>query len=237
MAVRERYGPLVHRSVHHAAVLFLVGVLVFVAGNALAQWAWDYYRSSPTPVYSLQNNYISDLGAIHCGYYAGRDICSPWHLVFGVATVVLGLGLVLGAILAQSAFPARRTRTVGLGLLVIAGFGSIGVGLSPEDFNLTVHELSALLAFAGSGIALLVLSLAMLRDTRWDGYRLFTAVCGAVDLVALALFLAKTYVGIGPGGVERLIVAPVLLWAIVVGIHLVRIPTFAPRIVPKTPAT
>jgi hypothetical protein len=27
---------------------------------------------------------------------------------------------------------------------------------------------------------------------------------------------------------ERLIVAPVLLWAFVVGLHLVRIPTYAP---------
>jgi hypothetical protein len=31
---------------------------------------------------------------------------------------------------------------------------------------------------------------------------------------------------------ERLIVAPVLLWAIVAGVHLARIPTFAPRSIP-----
>jgi hypothetical membrane protein len=68
----------------------------------------------------------------------------------------------------------------------------------------------------------------MFRDTRWDGFRAFSILCGLVGLVALVLFASKDYAGLGVGGMERLIVAPVLLWAIVVGVHLARIPTYAP---------
>jgi hypothetical membrane protein len=68
----------------------------------------------------------------------------------------------------------------------------------------------------------------MFRDTRWDGFRTYTVLSGFVALIAVALFANKVYAGLGVGGMERLIVAPVLLWALVVGVHLVRIPTYAP---------
>ena len=72
----------------------------------------------------------------------------------------------------------------------------------------------------------------MFRDTRWDGFRAYTLLSGVVGLVALVLFATKTYAGLGVGGMERLIVAPVILWSLVVGIHLARIPTYAPPGVP-----
>ena len=234
MAGTTRYGPLVHRAVHHAAIFLLAGVVIFLAGNALTQWAWDYFRNSSTPVYSLQFNYISDLGAIHCHEVANRYVCSPWHFVFATATVLLGLCLIFGVLLMKSAFPPRRVRTIGLGILALSGVGAIGVGLFAEDYDLTVHTASALLAFLGSNLALLVLSVAMLRDTRWDGYRLFTAACGLFGLVALILFVAHAWGPVGVGGMERLIVAPTLVWAAVVGVHLYRIPTFS---APKVEAT
>jgi hypothetical membrane protein len=224
---RERRGPLVHRSVRHGAIALAVGAAQFVVANIVTQIGYG-------PSYSITGNYISDLGAVHCGLfdgsgsYAGHYACSPWHDVFNVSIVLMGLLLILGVFLIQTAFPPRRSRTIGLGLLALAGVGAIGVGLSPEDVNITVHSLSATLAFLGGGLALVVLGFAMFRDTRWDGFRAFSILCGLVGLVALGLFVSKTYAGIGVGGMERLIVAPILLWAIVVGIHLARIPTYAP---------
>jgi hypothetical membrane protein len=226
VASPTRYGPLVHRSVRHGAILWIVGVLEFIGGMIVTQLGWD--SSAPYGQYSLLNNYISDLGAIYCGPYGGREICSPWHVVFNASIVLMGLLLIFGAILIRTAFPARPTRTVGLILLVVAGLGAIGVGLSPEDYNLTVHSLSALLAFAGGGFALIVLGFAMFRDTRWDGFRAFSIFCGLIALVALVLFVSHAYGPVGVGGMERLIVAPILLWALVCGIHLARIPTYAP---------
>ena len=232
----ERYGPLVHRSVRHGAILFLVGAVQFLIGMAVTQIG---YGSS----YSLTQNYISDLGAMNCGTFGGSAslpghyACSPWHLVFNVSIVLLGLLLIFGVLLIRTAFPAQRSRAIGLGLLVLAGIGAIGVGLSPEDVNITIHSVSAFLAFGGSGLALIVLGFAMFRDTRWDGFRAYTFFSGLVILVALVLFATQNYLGLGVGGMERLVVAPVLLWAIVVGIHLARIPTFAPRGLPKSTAT
>jgi hypothetical membrane protein len=93
---------------------------------------------------------------------------------------------------------------------------------------------SALFAFIGANLGLVVLGFAMFRDTRWDGYRSYTLFSGIIGLVALILFVTKVFVGLGVGGMERLIVAPLLLWQIVVSIHLLRVPTYAPRIVPKS---
>jgi hypothetical membrane protein len=217
----ERYGPLVHRSVRHGAILWIVGVVQFIVAMGVTQYG---YGSS----YSLTQNYISDLGANICTTIGGRYVCSPWHLVFDVSIVIFGLLLLVGVILVRTGFPPRGTRTVGLGLLALASIGAVGVGLSPETYNLTIHSLSAAIAFVGAGLALIVLGIAMFRDTRWDGFRAYTMLSGLVGLIAFALFEAKTYGPLGVGGMERLIVAPVLLWALVVGIHLVRIPTYAP---------
>lgn len=223
----ERRGPLVHRSVRHGAILLIVGAVEFILANVVTQIGYG-------PSYSLSRNYISDLGAVNCGFFGGSGsfpghyACSPWHVVFNLSIILMGLLFIVAVFLLQTAFPTRRSRTIGLGLLALAGVGAIGVGIFPEDVNITVHSFSATIAFAGGGLALLALGFAMFRDTRWDGFRGFTLLCGLIDLVALVLFASGTYLGLGIGGMERLIVAPVLLWAIVVGIHLVRIPTYAP---------
>jgi hypothetical membrane protein len=227
----ERYGPLVHRSVHHGALLWLVGVLQFIAAMIVTQLGW-------TSSYSLSQNYISDLGAVHCGPFDGRYVCSPWYELFNVSIILLGLLIILGALLLRTAFPARGSRTVGLGLLVVAGLGSIGVGVFPEDVNLTAHTISATCAFVGANLALIVLGLAMFRDTRWQGYRAFSVLCGLVGFVALFLYAGKAYqwggfwADWGVGGMERTIVAPVLLWALLASVHLLRIRSYAPRLVP-----
>ena len=244
VAASERYGPLVHRSVHHGALLLLAGSLLFVAAMIITQIGYGSSFNWGSS-YNLRDNYISDLGAVNCGTFTGGSFgsnsshyaCSPWHLVFDVAIVVMGLLLVVAVLLLRTAFPARRSRTIGLGLLAVAGLGSIGVGLFPEDVNITAHTLSALLAFVGGGLALIVLGFAMFRDTRWDGFRAYTLLSGLVSLVALGLFVSKAFLGLGVGGMERLIVAPILLWSIVAGVHLARIPTFAPRALPKGQAT
>jgi hypothetical membrane protein len=218
--------------VRHGAVLLLVGTVQFIVAMAVTQIG---YGSS----YSLTGNYISDLGAVSCGTFggtasfAGHFACSPWHEVFNISIVIMGLLVILATILIRTAFPVRRSRTIGLWALALGAVGSVGVGLSPEDVNIAVHSGSALLAFIGGGVALLVLGFAMFRDTRWEGFRAYTFFSGLITLIALILFASKVDLGLGVGGMERLVVAPVLLWSVVVGIHLARIPTFAPRLFTK----
>jgi len=232
-AISERYGPRVHRSVRHGAILLVVATLQFLVAMAVTQWGYG------PPNYSLTSNYISDLGAVHCatfggsGSFAGHYACSPWHNVFNISIIVMGLLIILAVILIRTAFPVRSPRMVGLWLLAIAGLGSVGVGLSPEDVYLPGHEASAILAFVGGGLALIVLGFAMFRDTRWGGFRAYTVLSGLIAIIALILFMSKVDLGLGVGGMERLIVAPVLLWSLVAGTHLARLPTFAPRVFTK----
>jgi len=135
-------------------------------------------------------------------------------------------------LLVRTGFPLRRTSAVGLGLLVLAGLGAIGIGFTPENVNWPVHELLSLVTFVGANLGLVVLSLAMFRDTRWSGYRAYTLFSGLIGLVATLLLVRGIYAGLGAGGMERLVVAPVLLWLVVVSAHLLRIPQFAPRALP-----
>jgi len=224
-----RLGPLVHRAVHHAAAVWIVAAVEFVVSMAVVQLAW-------TTPYSLQNNVISDLGNTQIGNWPNSNshyVSSPWHVEFNAAVIVLGLLVILGALLVRTAFPARSSRTAGLGLFCLAGIGSIGVGLFPENVNLHVHAIVAAIAFVAANLGLIVLGVAMFRDTRWDGYRSYTMFSGLIGLVAFFLYVGGIYPGLGPGGMERLIVAPLLLWLVVVGIHLLRVPAYAPRIVPK----
>jgi hypothetical membrane protein len=225
-----RLGPLVHRSVHHAALLWLVGSVQFIASMIVVQLEWGHAHP-----YSLRNNYISDLGNTVCGYFPSGSttyVCSPWHLLFNGSVIALGLLVILGTILVRTAFASRRPSSVGLGLIVLAGAGSIGVGVWPENVAGTVHGLSSAVAFLGGSLALIVVTLGMLRDTRWDGYRAYTLFSGILGLVASGLFETGADLGLGVGGMERLIVAPLLLWLIVASVHLLRVPQYAPRTIP-----
>ncbi|MCI4358271.1 MAG: DUF998 domain-containing protein [Thermoplasmata archaeon] len=171
------------------------------------------------PGFSDVSNAISDLG---------NSTKSPWFLVFNVAIVVFGF-IGLGASwLLRAAFRPKTSAHIGVALLGAAFVGAIGVGLFPEQVQHGLHAAFSALAFVASGIALLTLSLSMLRDTRWEGMRLYTALSGAVALIAIALLFSSLTTSSDFGAVERVIVAPVLLWFAVAGIHLWRMPVYDP---------
>ena len=225
-----RLGPLVHRAVHHGAALWLVAALQFILVMVIVQFAWTGH-----PGYNLSTDYISDLGNTHCGPWPhadSRDICSPLHDLFNASIVVMGLLVILGAFLIRTGFPARRSSSLGLALIAIGGIGAAGVGFSPENVNITVHSASALIAFAIGNLSLVVLGFAMFRDTRWNGLRAYSIFSGLIGLIATLLFVRGAYVGLGVGGMERLVVAPQLLWLIVVSVHLLRIRQYAPHALP-----
>lgn len=228
-AAPERLGPLVRRSVHHGAALWFVGTIQFLVVMAVVEYAWTYS-------YSLTQNVISDLGNTACGPWPHADsavVCSPWHDVFNGSVIAFGVLLLLGAVLAKSAFPSRRSSSVGLGLLVLAGIGAIGVGIFPENVNANAHAISAAFALGGGALALIGLAFAMFRDTRWDGFRAYTLLSGLVAFVAFVLVATNNPFGLGPGGMERLDAAPILLWLLIGSIHLLYIPAYAPKAIPK----
>ncbi|MCI4355803.1 MAG: DUF998 domain-containing protein [Thermoplasmata archaeon] len=207
------YGPLVRRSARLGGAVLVLGTLQFVAAMIVVQLKF--------PGYSVTGNSISDLGGS----------MSPWATVFNVSVRVLGILGLLGTVLFRSAFSSKTTTHIGIAALLAADLGAVGVGVFPEGSTwpfASIHSLVTLIAFLGAGVALVFLSLAMSRDTRWQGLRFYTFLSGVVTLVALALFARGISLGIGPGGLERIIVAPILLWTVVIGIHLARLRVYAP---------
>jgi hypothetical membrane protein len=214
-------NPMVHRSVRTGAALFIFGASQFIVGMIVVQSRYSGY--------SLKDNYISDLGGAH----------SPWALGFDASVILLGLCGIFGALLIWEAFDARPSRGVGLTFLLIAGLGAVGVGVFPETtpvLNGGMHDIVSDIAFVGAGLGLTIVSFAMVEGPHWRLSRPFTIVCGLVTLAAIVLFSTGYYLGLGAGGMERLIVAPILSWAIAEGIHIARLPRFAPHVVRKVPS-
>ena len=211
-------NPMVHRSVRTGAAILIFGALQFVAAMIVVQTQYAGY--------SLSQNYISDLGGAR----------SPWALVFDGSDILLGICAIFGVLLVWSAFDPERSRGVGLSFVVIGGIGAIGVGVFPETtpvLNGGMHDIVSAVAFVGAGIGLTIVSSAMAPGPHWRLSRPFTLACGVVTLAAIALFYVGAsntiaFLGLGPGGMERLIVAPILLWAVVEGAHLYRLPRLAP---------
>jgi hypothetical membrane protein len=189
--------------------LIAIGVAEFMAAMIAVQLAY--------PGYSDSANYISDLG---------NTATSPWHWVFNLSIILFGILACVGILLAWSGFPAGATRAVGLALLFVASVGAIGVGIFPENVNPTVHDIVSLMVFLPGGVALLVLGIGLRRGTGWHWLRGVSVLLGGVTLVALAYYVPtqlnnSTW---DPGLVERVIVAPILLWGALAAAQLARRP-------------
>ncbi len=206
--------PFVDGSVRVGAALIGVGTVQFVVAMAVAQ--------SGYPHYSLLTNYISDLG---------NTATSPLHDVFNASIVGLGVLGFVGILAAWSGFPRGGGRLVGLSLLLLASVAAVLVGLFPENVNPTVHGLASLAVFAPGGLGLVIVGTGMVPTTHWSSYRGASYLLGVITLVSLAYYAPTqaTNSTFDPGLIERLIVAPILVWAFAVALHLARLPV-RPRV-------
>ncbi len=219
-----------------AATRFYVGALAmlsvlqyFVAETAvIGAWAG-------TAPYSRRTGYISDLGAVLCGVYDGRDVCSPAHVLMNASFVVQGLAMMVGAALLSAAVLCTAARPGGRHapaagqrlpraaaaaarlLAFVAGAGTVLVGLVPEDAGSPWHYVGALLYFIAGALALLVLGGLWLRQTPLG---MLILACGAVSLAALAAGGATGMDVPEPGTLERFMGYPITIGFSAVGLAL-----------------
>jgi hypothetical membrane protein len=158
------------------------------------------------PGYSISQNYISDLGA------------GPSASIFNSSVFLLGLMVVVSAYFVHRPF---RNLLV-TGLLVLAGAGAMGVEVFPENYP-AMHEIVSDIAFIFGGL----LPIATYRVWR-KPFSDLSVVMGLLSLSAMILLSAQYsfslgeqyFLGLGPGGVERMIVYPILLWEAAFGGYL-----------------
>lgn len=183
-----------------AGVAIFAGAVQYSIGLVLAE---IYY-----PNYNVSMNAVSDLGAT-CTT-SGCVIYQPSSTIFNSSVALLGLLIVVGAYFLQRAFHWKPATA----MVALAGFGALGVGLFPETTGVW-HGLFSLIVFLFAGLAAIV-------TARFQKVPLFyfSIILGLLTLGALLLYVGGDYLGLGPGGMERMVVYPVLVATIAFGGHL-----------------
>ena len=152
------------------------------------------------PGYSVSDNYISDLGI-------GPMLPS---VVFTIAVILFGLMALRAAVLLRQTLKESKLWLI----LVLTGIGALGVGVFNEDYPI-IPRPSALLAFFFGNLAALY-SYRLVRPP----LSFVFALLGLIGLSALGLYGGGIYLGLGIGGMERMILYPAMFWAIGFGAYL-----------------
>jgi len=174
-----------------AGLLLFAGTAEFAVGLTIAEIVY--------PNYNMSTNFISDLG-----------VGTGAAIVFNTSIILLGL-----AILAAAWFLLRAFKDRYLSLAVaLAGIGALGVGIFTEDYP-AIHPVVSFVAFLFSALSA-ILAFRIVRPP----LQYLSPLLGVASLIALGLFASGTYAGLGRGGMERMIVWPVLIWGPALGGYL-----------------
>jgi hypothetical membrane protein len=190
-----------------AGVLFFIAATQFVIGLTISEVLY--------PGYSVSNNYISDLGV------------GPSSIIFNSSVFLLGLLLLIGTYFLRHSSDFKTVNT----LLLLMAVGAMGVGVFTKDFTVA-HGAVSSMAFFFAGLSAIA-SFKVLKKP----LSLISIILGAITLGALVLFSSglitsgsltsndaldsSFFLGLGPGGMERMVVYPALMWLAGFGGHLV----------------
>lgn len=194
------------------ALLWISSIQYYFVQIAVAA-AWNV-----SPGFSWTDNTISDLGSTVCGQYGDRFVCSPWHDFMNGSLVVLGITMIGGSYLLARSLRKKTTTHIGFGCMMLAGVGSLLVGVFPENSIAWLHILGAALAFIAGNIGMIVIGASLSSLPKW--LQIYSIISGSIALGALLLFVNTVYLGLGIGGMERIVAYPQSIWMIVVGCYL-----------------
>ncbi|MGD0057431.1 MAG: DUF998 domain-containing protein [Methanomassiliicoccales archaeon] len=154
------------------------------------------------PSYSVSLDYLSDLGV-------GSE---PSRTLFNATLIIFGLS----GFAASYLFWKADVRNMMVVTLMMSSVGVIGVGLFPEDTG-APHALFALIGFF-FGALTAVISFKIVKPP----YAWFGVILGLISIASLFMFLIGAYLGLGAGGMERMVLYPSLLWYVGLGGYLLR---------------
>jgi hypothetical membrane protein len=210
MRIRRRRGGVARFYPRLGPILYAAGVQYFVV-QLLVALRWS-------PPYSISRNTISDLGNTACGSWNGRYVCSPLHDLMNLSFIVLGVTTMAGSVLVYREFAQGRAAAAGFAAMAAAGLGTVMVGLFPENSVPALHGVGAALPFVLGNIALFVLAFALEMPVPLRAYAFFS---GSVAILGLAAFASSHYLGLGEGGMERIVAYPQTIFLVVIGCYLI----------------
>lgn len=158
------------------------------------------------PGYSIHHNTMSDLLAV------------------GTGTSIVGEPMLfLAAIcwIAGAYYLYRHAGRTGMMVLnLLPGTGLLLAVLSPENVNLVLHSIGAVLALVPGPIAAILSYRTIRSPFRYHALSLgsLSLIGAVVEFGAYGTSLVQQ--GLGPGGWERVIVYPLLIWLIGFGSYL-----------------
>jgi hypothetical membrane protein len=173
-----------------AGTLFFIAASQFLLGLVIAEALY--------PGYSISTNYISDLGV------------GPSQMIFNSSVFLLGLLLILGTYFLNRAVNFE----VLIVLLTLTAIGAMGVGVFTEHYG-TIHLIVSLIAFLFGSLSAMASS-KLLKSP----FSLVAVILGLMSLAAIVLSGLNVDLGLGGGGMERMILYPILAWGIGFGGHL-----------------
>jgi hypothetical membrane protein len=186
-----------------AGTFIFVGVAQFAFCLTLAE---IYY-----PGYDVSFNTLSDLGATCEGGVC--EFVQPSSDIFNASIVLLGIMLFVAAYYLWKGSSSKELSLFGL----LSGIGAVGVGTFNESYGAAHVFFSAFIFFSIGIQALLVFKVAR------PPFSYFSMVTGVMTLAAIVLYGTNAYLGLGEGGMERMIVYPVLLGGLAFGGYLMAI--------------
>jgi len=180
------------------------GVLFVFSGSAFILLVT--FLESIYPGYSVHANAISDLLAI------GRQtstVGEPVAFLIAMSWIAGSYYLFRGT--------GMKTQLI---LNALPGAGLLLAVLSPENVNVAIHSVGAILAFVVGSV---VVILSYRSITTW--FRYFSLILGMISLFSVVLEFGAYYSPLvqqtlGAGGTERLIIYPIVLWLIGYGNYL-----------------
>jgi len=180
----------------------IAGFLFFILASQFLVFLM--ISESLVPGYSIHDNVISDLG-----------VSQESALLFNTSIFFVGLLEIIGALF----FHVVHRRVWITIAFILSGIGGIGVAIF--TLNSGLHGIFALLAFIFGNIQAIVTATVLKRPMN-----VISILSGVIGLIFLILFISSDlgaislYGPIGHGGLERMIVYPILIWSIALGGYL-----------------
>jgi hypothetical protein len=186
----------------------IIGIIIYIVLDVIVQSLPPYYN----PITQAE----SFLAVGPYGY-----IMMVNFLVRGFLSLSFILGLIF-------TFKTRKSSySIGLILLGVWSFGAIILAFFPADLPThvtvhgTIHLITALLAFIGGGLGILILSLGMRSDNQFLDiikYLLPLSIFSVISMVLSFVLLTSPLFGL----IERIFIGTVLLWMLIVSIYIIK---------------